>query len=129
MSIDGKEQTYGDVEVEKVIRIYDGDTYYVNLKNVHPIIGKNIGIRLRGIDTPELKTGCSKLLALKAKEFVAEKFKNAKLIQIKNISRDKYFRIDADVFVDSLDLSKELINAGFAKSYDGGTKTIWECDK
>lgn len=127
-SISAEELTYGNAEIEKIVRIYDGDTYFVNLKNMPPIIAKNIGIRLRGADTPELKTGCTKGLAKEAKEYVTNKFARAKKIELRNMSRDKYFRIDCDVYVDGVNLANELIKLGYAKSYDGETKSNWKCD-
>jgi tRNA G10 N-methylase Trm11 len=42
-------------------------------------------------------------------------------------SNNKYFRILADVYVDGVNLADELIQHGHAKSYDGGTKSSWEC--
>ncbi|PIT99828.1 MAG: hypothetical protein COT74_08565 [Bdellovibrionales bacterium CG10_big_fil_rev_8_21_14_0_10_45_34] len=37
-----------------------------------------------------------------------------------NVSREKYFRILADVFVDGNSLSAHLMKMGLAYSYDGG---------
>jgi len=118
---------YGDAVIERILRVYDGDTYYVNLKDFPPIIGTNVGIRLRGVDCPEIRKECSKILAIEVRDYVIAKFKNAKKIELKRMSRDKYFRIDADIYVDGSDLAKELIKLGYAKSYDGGTKTSWKC--
>lgn len=46
-------QTLG---VDSIIRVYDGDTFYANLFSIPDIFGKNIGIRLYGVDTPELNS-------------------------------------------------------------------------
>lgn len=122
------ERYYGDAVIEKIVRVYDGDTYYVNLKNFPPIIGANVGIRLRGVDCPEIKTGCSKSLAIEVRNYVISKFNNAKKIELKRMSRDKYFRIGADIYIDGSNLAKELIKLGYAKPYYGGTKTSWKCE-
>jgi endonuclease YncB( thermonuclease family) len=53
-------QKFGDYEGAIYVRNYDGDTITFNLPNLHPIIGKNIRIRLNGIDTPEIKGICDK---------------------------------------------------------------------
>jgi len=50
----------GDYEGAIYVRNYDGDTITFNLPNLHPIIGKNIRVRLNGIDTPEIKGKCDK---------------------------------------------------------------------
>jgi endonuclease YncB( thermonuclease family) len=37
------------------VRNYDGDTMTVNIPGVHPLFGNEIGIRVRGIDTLEIR--------------------------------------------------------------------------
>ena len=46
---------YGTVTVSKVISVYDGDTFRVNIDSLPPIVGKNIPIRVNGVDTPEIQ--------------------------------------------------------------------------
>ena len=84
----------------EVIRIYDGDTFFVNIPNVHWLIGSNISVRIRGIDTPEIRGGTeeTKELARKSKEALIKLFEGRK-ITLYNLNRDKYFRILADVAV------------------------------
>jgi len=41
--------------VVEVISVYDGDTFKVNLTGEREIFGENLSIRLRGIDTPEIR--------------------------------------------------------------------------
>ena len=41
----------------QIIRVYDGDTFFVNIPYVHWLIGSNISVRIRGIDTPEIRGG------------------------------------------------------------------------
>ncbi len=48
-------ETYGDLTVSRFVRVYDGDTFYVDVEGLHPIIGKEIPIRIKGVDTPEIK--------------------------------------------------------------------------
>ena len=63
---------YGTAIVSKVISVYDGDTFRVDIDSLPPIVGKNIPIRLNGVDTPEIRGKCQyeKDLALKARDFV-----------------------------------------------------------
>ena len=42
---------------------------------------------------------------------------------LKNMEREKYFRVVADVIVDGENLADVLIEAGIALKYDGGKKT------
>jgi endonuclease YncB( thermonuclease family) len=57
-----------------------------------------------------------------ARDEVARLLKSAKVINLHNPKRDKYFRIVADVEFDGESLSVFLLNRGLAVSYDGGTK-------
>ena len=90
---------YGTVTVSKVISVYDGDTFRVNIDSLPPIVGKNIPIRVNGVDTPEIQGKCKyeKNLALKARDFVRAKLANAKEIKLTNLQRGKYFRVVANV--------------------------------
>lgn len=49
----------------------------------------------------------------------------AKVIGLKKVRRDKYFRILADVMIDGQSAAEMMLKAGFAKAYDGGTKEEW----
>ena len=51
----GGDSNYDDLTVTQLVRVYDGDTFYVHIDGLHPIIGKNAPIRLRGVDTPDVK--------------------------------------------------------------------------
>lgn len=37
------------------IIVHDGDTIYVDFPGVPAVLGKDLGVRLLGIDTPELR--------------------------------------------------------------------------
>ena len=117
-------KTYGNVKCT-YIKNYDGDTITVNIPNYPAIIGKNISIRVNGIDTPELRTKSpkEKQLARTAKRIVKNLLKNAKVIELKNMQRGKYFRVVADVYYDGKKLADVLIKNNIAVEYDGGTKT------
>lgn len=123
----GGSKTYGDITVDKVTSVWDGDTFRANIKGYPPIIGNNMGIRIAGIDTPEMRDKRPKIkkLARKARQFALTRLKNGKVIVLKNIKRGKYFRIVAQVFIDGKNLGRELIDAGLAKRYDGGKKAKW----
>jgi len=119
--------TYGNLFVEKLERVHDGDTFIVNIAHVHPLIGKEISVRINGIDSPEITDHRPNIkeLAIKARDYVIERLKHAQVIELLNTRRDKYFRILADVEVDGVNLADELLREGLALPYDGGTKPIW----
>ncbi len=118
---------YGTVTVSKVISVYDGDTFRVNIDSLPSIVGKNIPIRVNGIDTPEIRGKCQyeKNLALEARDFVRARLSNAKEIKLTNLQRGKYFRVVANVLVDGVSLEQELLDNELAYEYDGGKKLSW----
>ena len=118
---------YGTVTVSKVISVYDGDTFRVDINSLPPIVGKNIPIRVNGVDTPEIRGKCQyeKDLALKARDFVRGKLANAKEIKLTNLQRGKYFRVVANVVVDGVSLEQELLDNKLAYEYSGGKKLSW----
>ena len=120
---------YGTVTVSKVISVYDGDTFRVDIDSLPPIVGKNIPIRLNGVDTPEIQGKCQyeKDLALKARDFVRKKLENAKEIKLTKLQRGKYFRVVADVMIDGVSIEQELLENKLAYKYTGGKKSSW-CD-
>lgn len=107
------------VEIQ-VVSVYDGDTFKANIVGYPDIIGENISIRIKGIDTPEIRGG-NPDTALKARAHTERRLSEGK-ITLGNLERDKYFRILADVYVDGEHLGNELIEQGLAREYDGGKK-------
>lgn len=120
---------YSSLTVSKVISVYDGDTFRVNIDSLPPIIGQNIAIRVNDIDTPEIRGKCQKEkeLAINARDFVRSLLSKAKVIKLTNIARGKYFRIVANVLIDGDSLEKQILDKKLAYSYDGGKKLGW-CD-
>lgn len=99
----------------------------MNIKGWPPIVGENIGIRIRGIDTPEIRGKCpeEKELAIKARDYVELLLKSAETVALSEIERGKYFRLIANVFVDGESLEKLLKSTRFAREYDGGERKGW----
>ena len=118
--INPKADKFEDVEV---LSVYDGDTFKINLNCQEEVLCGNISVRVRGVDCPEIKgkTAKEKRLAKKAKAFT-EEFLSAAPVNLENCGRDKYFRLLCDVKVNGADLGSELLRAGLAYPYDGGTK-------
>lgn len=120
-------ETYGNAIVSEVTSIYNADTFRANIAGWPDIIGKRIPIRVKGIDAPELRGKCKKEIesARQAKQETVSMIRAAKQIELRNMERDKYFRILADVYLDGVSLGQELMKKGLARSYDGGNKSIW----
>ena len=118
---------YGNVTVSEVTSIYDADTFRVNIKGYPPIVGERIPVRVLGVDAPELSGKCEaeKIKAIQAKQFTVQALRSAKIIELRNIQRGKYFRILANVYVDDKNLADSLIKAGHARVYDGGKRLGW----
>ncbi len=118
---------YGPVYAQ-VVSVYDGDTVTVNIPEWPAIVGEKIGVRVRGIDTPELRDKRQKVkaLALEAKALAVAVCPVGSTTELTNITRGKYFRIVADVWCQSRDLGSALLSIGLAQPYDGETKTPWK---
>lgn len=115
-------QVFDNVSIASV---YDGDTFKINLNCSLAVYCEKVPVRVRGVDTPEIKgkTEREKKLAQKAKEFT-KKFLNQEPVNLSDCSRDKYFRLLCDVKNgQGKDLARELIKNNLGYSYDGGTKS------
>lgn len=108
----------------KFLHNYDGDTIQFSIPDVHPLLGQKISVRVLGLDTPEVKgkLPCEKEVARTAQRFVESILKNAKVINLEDVSRDKYFRILATVKADGQSLTDILLKNRLAYSYNGKTK-------
>lgn len=119
---------YGPVIVTQVTRVYDGDTFYVDVAEWPPVIGEAIGVRVKDINTPELRSRCEteatkareRALARDAKAFVEESLADAERIELHHIERGSFFRLVADVWVDGENLGEVLMKEGFARPYREG---------
>ena len=109
----------------KYLKNYDADTITVEIPGVHPLIGDRISVRVFGIDAAEIKGKgkCEKEAARTAQRLVEHILESAENIELRNVARDKYFRILADVFADGRKVSDVLVKNGLAVAYDGGTKS------
>ncbi len=96
----------------------------VEIPQVHPLLGKNISVRILGVDTPEKigKKPCEKTRAREAQRLVENLMVRAKNIELRKVDRDKYFRVLAEVWVDGQSVGDLLIKNKLAYAYDGGRK-------
>ncbi|MCZ6730573.1 MAG: thermonuclease family protein [SAR324 cluster bacterium] len=106
------------------LRCYDGDTCAFNLPSIHPLFGKKISVRIRGIDTPEIRGKCAaeKRKAEAARDFLRNLLRDAQRIDLVDAERRKYFRIVATVQADGRNVAALMIERGLARSYRGGKR-------
>jgi micrococcal nuclease len=112
-----------------VTSIYDGDTFTVSIGGAScpAILCERIPVRINGIDAPEMRGKCEqeKTLARQAKQFLVGSLRSAKSIELRNVARDKYFRLRADVWVDGDDIAKTMITEHLVRQYNGGKRQGW----
>lgn len=79
-----------------------------------------------GIDTPELRTRNEKekQMGYQAKEYLATLI-DKKIITVQCNGLDKYGRLLVVPYVQGDNVCELMIQKGWAKRYDGGTKTPW----
>jgi micrococcal nuclease len=118
------------VEGGRVIKVYDGDTLTIATKLPFPASPLyRLSVRLRGIDTPEMRGASEdeKQAAKLVRDFVHGIAHN-KYVQLRNVQSEKYGRLLADVYVESVHLNELLLLLRYAVKYDGGPKvspTSW----
>ena len=103
---------------------YDGDTCYGTLSGA-PESLKFVRIRIRGIDTPEIKGECEKerKLAQKAKLYINKAINEAHLVTLRNLKWGKYGgRIIADLYIDNTNYLKYIEDEDFFVFYNGSRK-------
>lgn len=118
---------------EQIVKVYDGDTFYVNLPYLPSVFGEELPIRARTFDTPEMRSRCEsdqakeqeKALALKAKERVEEILYSATLIRLNYPEKGSFFRVVATVTVDGDSLGDILISEGLAIAYEDRDSMSW----
>ena len=82
------------------------------------IFGENLSIRLRGIDTPEIRGSSDeeKVKAIIARDFLTSMLSD-NIVTLHNMQRGKYFRVIADVKAGGIDVVKEMIKKKLGKPY------------
>ncbi|MEN0059754.1 MAG: thermonuclease family protein [Bdellovibrio sp.] len=108
----------------KVVEVYDGDTIFIDLPDQHPLFGRRMGVRILGIDTPEIrsKSTCEKKKAAEAKAALQKILNQASSVDIVNVQKDKFFRILGEVVADGQPVATSLIKMKLAYPYHGEKK-------
>lgn len=113
------------IRFAKVIKVYDGDTITVAAKlpfDDSPIY--RFSVRLRNIDSPEIKGGSEREcnLAIQSRDALHNLI-FGKIIELRNNGKEKYGRLLADLYYNEIHINKWMVDNGYAVEYDGGKKT------
>jgi micrococcal nuclease len=101
----------------KITRVVDGDTVIADINLGFNVVLHDVSLRLLGINAPEMKgetaeegkRSRARLEGLVAgKEIVLKTHKD---------KREKYGRLLAEIWVDDVDVNKQLVTEGFAKPF------------
>lgn len=67
-----------------IIKVRDGDTFMIDIPNIPDVFGKNIAVRIRGIDTPELNDSREEIrkISIQAKEELEKLFNSGDASQM-----------------------------------------------
>ena len=106
--------TYNKFKCIEVVSIYDGDSIRVNIDKLHPLFGEDVPVRISNVDTAERygRAPCEREMANLARNFIHHRIslaKNRKQIELRNPIRDKYFRINAELWVNGFSIGRALI--------------------
>jgi endonuclease YncB( thermonuclease family) len=91
----------------KVVKVSDGDTLTIATDE-----NKLVKIRLYGIDSPEKKQNFGD----KAQDFLSQQIKD-KYVTVDVIDIDQYKRSVGRVFIDDVDINREMVKEGYAWVY------------
>ena len=92
-------------------RVLDGKTFEVNLPGVHPLLGENVPVRVRGLHALDLPPPRTEDLpsAITQWDQLRKLIENAQKIELRRLERgkDKFYLL-ADVYLDGEFLSQNL---------------------
>ena len=125
MTFDDCQPFVAPIKYGKVVKVYDGDTVHI-IAPLFDGVTSRFKVRLAGIDTPEIRTKdeWEKKAGYIAKDILNEKIGD-KIIELRNVSYDKYGRILADIILNNENINQWLINIEWACPYNGkGSKLV-----
>ncbi len=134
-----------DVKEGRVVKVYDGDTITLAISPNNTICTDDdyeynnvykFSVRILGIDTPEIKPKKPKKTddmdlwdSYQAEKEAAQIARDklallifSNIVQLENVSYDKYGRLLCNVKYNGIDVAEYLIEKRLGVTYDGGTK-------
>ncbi len=115
------------IKPDSVIKVHDGDTFIVNIAGCPDVLCKSMPVRISGIDAPEMKGKCPQEIAgaIAAKNYLTGQVMNSQDIALHDPARDKYFRLNAHVMANGVDVGADMVAKGLARAYSGGKRDRW----
>lgn len=115
-----------ELPASAVVRVYDGDTLTLQVPGWPPLYSQ-IGVRLAGYDTPEIRGQCDleRRLALLARDALIGTIRGGEWIRLDDVRPGKFFRLLGALSVDGIPVADRLVEAGLAREYDGGRREGW----
>lgn len=112
-----KNQDSKEIVVAKLRKIFDGSSFWVDIKGYSAVVGEYIGVRINNVDVPMLTDYRpeERAKAIQARDFVKRKLAEGERIVLKNVRPGQFYNIVADVYVDGNNLASELIEKGLGK--------------
>ena len=103
------------VKVDRVIRVIDGDSVVVCVHRWPELLGKDITIRIAGVDCPEMRSKDPDIFrkAFQAKRNLTKLLVGCREIYLLKPRRGKYFRIVAEVLAGGVNVGQQIIENGF----------------
>jgi endonuclease YncB( thermonuclease family) len=110
-----------------LVRCKDGDTYVVESADTPFYPFRQLTVRLKGCDTPELDDPRREIANIGWAALDEMKKHVGKRIRLRSTRHDGYGRIEADVFLvqDHLEVKDHLCKLGLAKLWNGRGKSPW----
>ncbi len=106
----------------KIVYFYDGDSCTIIIKHCNKLV--KLKCRLKGIDTPELRSkyGPEQFWAKKVRDYVSQY--NSKILKVNIYHTDKYGRQLIELFDPKTGscINDDLVKENMAYRYDGKTK-------
>lgn len=110
-----------------VVKVRDGDTITVTIPAWHPAVA-TIGVRVAGIDTPELRDARPDIQALAelAREWTRSRCRVGATVILRDAYLGSLSRLSARVVTeDGVDLGEELVRRGLARPWNGRGDAPW----
>ncbi|WP_318515265.1 thermonuclease family protein [Photobacterium leiognathi] len=101
-----------------VLKIPEPDILNVDIPTFPDITGRDVYVRMLGVDAPSINGSCDeeKLLAMKALTYINSRLKKIPArIALTNMKRGNYFLYHAEVLVNGSSLGEELVIQGYAR--------------
>eukprot|EP01083_Nonionella_stella_P166540 557079_1 len=113
------------IKYAKVVKVYDGDTVHIVAPLFDGVLSR-FKVRLARIDAPELRTkdAWEKKAGYIVRDILNDKIGH-QIVQITNVSYDKYGRILGDILLNEENINDWLLDIDWACPYSGkGDKLV-----